>query len=109
MGIRFQTGVFGYGLDFQAGFFCCFIVFFLLFFFELRGVPGVFAQWRFGYFAGVDHDSGLELGLEVGVAEVDAGSLQGVEEQAGGFVVELVAGQQAHDLHERDLNGVGVF
>ena len=47
--------------------------------------------------------------LKVGHAQVGAGGLQGVEQEAGGFVVDLLGDEQAHDLHEGDLNGVGVF
>ena len=35
--------------------------------------------------------------------------MQGIEEEAGGFMVELSGDEQAHDLHEGDLDGVGVF
>jgi hypothetical protein len=35
--------------------------------------------------------------------------LQGVEQEAAGFGVDLAGGEQAHDLHERDLDGVGVL
>lgn len=35
--------------------------------------------------------------------------MQGIEEEAGGFGIELAAGEEAHDLHERDLDGVGVL
>jgi hypothetical protein len=30
-------------------------------------------------------------------------------EEAGGFVFDLLGDEQAHDLHEGDLDGVGVF
>ena len=35
--------------------------------------------------------------------------VQGVEQEAGGFVIDLLGEEQAHDLHESDLDGVGVF
>jgi len=35
--------------------------------------------------------------------------LQGVEQESGAFAVDLTGGDQAHDLHERDLDGVGVL
>ena len=51
----------------------------------------------------------MDEGFEVGHAQVGAGGLQGVEQEAGGFVIDLLGDEQAHDLHESDLNGVGVF
>jgi hypothetical protein len=35
--------------------------------------------------------------------------LQGIKKEAGGFVFDLTGEQKAHDLHERHLDGVGVF
>jgi hypothetical protein len=35
--------------------------------------------------------------------------LQGVEHEAGGFGVDLSGDDEADDLHERDLDGVGVL
>jgi hypothetical protein len=35
--------------------------------------------------------------------------LQGVEKKAGGFVLDLAGEEETHDLHERHLDGVGVF
>ena len=35
--------------------------------------------------------------------------MQSVEKQAGGFVFDLSGEQQAHHLHDGDLDGVGVF
>ena len=61
-----------------------------------------------GYVARIEDDIVTE-GFEIGLAEVAAGGLQGVEKEAGGFVVDLPGDEQAHDLHESDLNGVGVF
>jgi hypothetical protein len=47
--------------------------------------------------------------LDREAAEVQGGGLQGIEEQAGDFGIDLAGGEQAHDLHERDLDGVGVL
>src|ERR1700722_14766690 len=47
--------------------------------------------------------------FEIGAPEVGRGGLQGVEQQAGGFGLYLSAEDEAHDLHERDLDGVGVL
>jgi len=47
--------------------------------------------------------------IEFGHAQVGAGGLQGVEQEAGGSVLDLLGDEQAHDLHEGDLDGVGVF
>ena len=38
-----------------------------------------------------------------------AGGLQGVEEESGVLAVDLAGDDEAHDLHERDLDRVGVF
>lgn len=47
--------------------------------------------------------------LEAGVLKVCCGDLQGVEHQAGGFALDLAGGEQAHDLGEGDLDGIGVL
>ena len=49
------------------------------------------------------------VGIEAGALEVSAGGLERIEKEAGGFVLDLARKQQAHDLHESDLNGIGVF
>ena len=59
--------------------------------------------------AGIDDDSGLECFLKAGVTQIAGGNLQCVEQHAGSFSIELTVEQQAHDLHEGDLNGVGVL
>ncbi|HXM59887.1 MAG TPA: hypothetical protein VN950_03455 [Terriglobales bacterium] len=41
--------------------------------------------------------------------EIGGSDLQRVEHQAGGLVVDLTSGQQAHDLGERKLDRVGVL
>ena len=35
--------------------------------------------------------------------------MQGVEEERGGFVGDGIGEKEAHDLHEGDLDGVGVL
>ncbi len=35
--------------------------------------------------------------------------MQAVEQEAGGFAVDLAGDDEAHDLHEGDLDGVGVL
>jgi hypothetical protein len=35
--------------------------------------------------------------------------LQGVEEEGSGFVLDLSGQEETHDLHESELDGVGVF
>jgi hypothetical protein len=47
--------------------------------------------------------------LEAGVLEVCGGDWQRVEHQIGGFALDLAGGEQAHDLREGDLNGVGIL
>ena len=89
--------------------------FFFLFFVSFFGILEVFvlplglAEGGFVYSGGVDYDFGFNYGLEIGAAQVERRGLQGVEQEAGGFVVDLVGDQQAHDLHEGDLDGVGVL
>jgi hypothetical protein len=48
-------------------------------------------------------------GLEGGAAQVVAGGLESEEEEAGDFGIHLAGGEQAHDLHESNLDGVGVL
>ena len=45
----------------------------------------------------------------MGAPEVGRGGLQGVEQQAGSSGLYLSAEDEAHDLHERDLDGFGVL
>jgi hypothetical protein len=47
--------------------------------------------------------------FEGGLREVGGGDLQRVEHQAGGFVIDLTGGQQAHDLGKRELDSVGIL
>ena len=94
--------VFGLGLD-------LFIVLFVFFFLEIFAAPGVFTERGIAYGAGIDDDAGFDDGLEVDAAEVGGGGLQGVEQEAGGFGVDLPVEDEAHDLHERDLDGICVL
>ena len=98
-------------MDFQVAVFCFFVLFFVSFFgvFEVFVLPLGVAQGGFVYSGGVDYDFGFDYGLEIGAVQVERRGLQGVEQEAGGFVVDLVGDQQAHDLHEGDLDRVGVF
>jgi hypothetical protein len=98
-------------LDFQVAVFCFFFIFFVSFFgiFEVFVLPLGFAQGGFVYSGGVDYDFGFDYGLEIGAAQVERRGLQGVEQEAGGFVVDLAGDQQTHDLHEGDLDRVGVL
>jgi len=75
---------------------------------EVFIVPDLFVEGGLGYVADIE-DYVVGAGREAGHAEVGAGGLQGVEEEAGGFVVELSGDEEAHDLHEGDLDGVGVL
>ena len=87
-----------------------FVVRFFLFVFvdEVFVIPDVRTEWSFVECLGVKDDV-VHVRLEAGAGEVGAGGLQGVEEEAGGFAVDLAGDDEAHDLHERDLDGVGVF
>jgi len=51
----------------------------------------------------------VNVGFEFHVAEINGGGLQGVEQEAGHFGFELAGEDEAHDLHEGDLDGVGVL
>src|SRR5579864_3474791 len=84
------------------------LFFLFFFFFEIFVVPDVGAQRSVGGVARVEDDVMAER-CEGGHAQVGAGGLQGVEQEAGGFVVDLLRDEQAYDLHESDLDGVGVF
>jgi hypothetical protein len=99
--------VLGLSLDSFAGF--VLIIFFVFFFFEVFAVPGIFAERGLVYRFGIDDYSGFDDGFEVDAFQVGRCGLQGIEQQAGGFGIDLSAQNQAHDLHERDLDGVGVF
>ena len=57
----------------------------------------------------VDDYIGNHLGFEGGEAEIATGGLQGIGEEAGGFRIDLTAGEEAHDLHERDLDRIGIL
>jgi len=59
--------------------------------------------------AGIDDDGLTAKGGERHPAEVEGGGLEGVEEEPGGFGVELAGEDEAHDLHEGDLDGIGVL
>ena len=76
---------------------------------EVFVFPDIFAEQGFVHAARVDDDFVLEAWLEVGVAEIEGRGLQSVEHEAGGFGVELATEREAHDLHESDLDGVGVL
>jgi len=91
------------------GFFGGFFFFSFFGIFEVFVLPLGLAEGGFVYSGGVDYDFGFHDGLEIGSAQVERRGLQGVEQEAGGFVVDLVGDQQAHDLHEGDLDRVGVL
>ena len=48
-------------------------------------------------------------GLEIGVAEVARGRLKGIEEETSFFVVDLAGHGHAHDLHDGDLDRIGIL
>jgi len=47
--------------------------------------------------------------LEIDAGKIRRSGLQAVEHEAASLGIELAAEDEAHDLHERDLNGVGVL
>ena len=49
------------------------------------------------------------LTIEVHALEVVAGDLERVEEFACELLIDVVVTQVVHDVHDGDLNGVGVF
>jgi len=75
---------------------------------EFFSVPGVVAEGGVGDAARVDYYF-LRTGFELCVAEVGGGGLQGIEEESGGFVVDLIRQEEAHALHEGYLDRVCVF
>jgi hypothetical protein len=77
--------------------------------FEVAGIPGIVAYAVIGDQALVDDDAFGFHGLQLHVAEVERGGLQGVEQESGDFGIELSGEDEAHDLHEGDLDGVGVL
>ena len=89
-------GFFGFGFGF--------FIFLFVVFAPLVGVEG-----RIGYAGDVDHDALGVQGFEGGAADVGRGSLQAVEKQAGGFVIEVARDDKLQDLHEGDLDGLGVL
>src|SRR5450755_524695 len=91
----------------QAFFFGHFV--FFCFLGEIFGVPGFLIEAVAGDATRVDDDVGLTTMLEIDAGKIGGSGLQAVEHQAAGFGIELAAEDEAHDLHERDLDGVGVF
>ena len=76
---------------------------------ELFLGPGVLFQTVVSDGAGIDDDGLMAIGGERHPAEVERGGLERVEEEPGGFGVELASKDEAHDLHEGDLDGIGVL
>ncbi len=91
--------------------FVIFVVFFcfFLFFFEVAFLPEVVVEVVVGDGAGIDDNLSAGTGLEFSVAEIEGSGLEGVEEEAGHFGFELAGENEAHDLHEGDLDRVGVL
>ena len=57
----------------------------------------------------VDNNIGDVIRLKVDVAEVVAGGLQGIEHEARGLVIDGAGAEHLDDLHQCDLDAVGVF
>src|SRR5207245_8691282 len=76
--------------------------------FKVGGGPGFIADDPFGNVEQIYSDIPV-IWLKTSAAQVGGGDLQGIEQQAGGFGVHLAADDHAHDLSERDLDGVGVL
>ena len=75
---------------------------------EIGIFPGVGVERSFVGGFGIENYV-AHVGIEVGACEVGAGDLQAVEQEAGSFAVDLAGDDEAHDLHEGDLDGVGVL
>jgi hypothetical protein len=85
-----------------------FVFFCVQFFLKFLFVPGIIAEVGVGYAGAVDDDF-LTTGIEFGAGQVVGRGLQGVEEEGSGFVLDLSGQEETHDLHESDLDGVGVL
>ena len=79
------------------------------FFFEIAGGPlhAIDAGEIDGIL--VDNDIGGFFGLEFRVTQVGACGLKTVEHEGGGFMVDASGAEQLDDLHERNLDRVGIF
>jgi hypothetical protein len=77
-------------------------------FLEVVILPDFFAEESIGGVARVE-DHVMMARIEVGHAKIGAGGLERIKKEAGSFGLDLPGDEQAHDLHERDLDGVGVF
>jgi hypothetical protein len=106
----FLAGFLFFACGLGAFFFFVFVGFFVGFFvfFEVGVVPDGFAERSFADGGGVEDDV-VAVGFEAGSGQIDAGGLQGVEKESGGLGVELAGDDEAHDLHEGNLDGVGVL
>ena len=69
-----------------------------------RRRPGLVADG-----AEIDDDALEVVGLQLHLAKVGRGGLEGVEQESGDFRIELPGDEQAHDLHERHLDALGVL
>ncbi len=78
-------------------------------FYKFFLAPGVIADTDVGDGAEIDDDGLAAAGLELHLAEVERGGLEGVEEESGDLGIELAGEDEAHDLHKSDLDGVGVL
>jgi hypothetical protein len=108
--VFFLFGAFVFALVFFVALFFSALVFLVFFvFLKFCLSPGVVAEVVVADRTGIDHDALAMIGLKLHLAEVERGGLQGVEEESGDFRIELPAKDEAHDLHERDLDGVGVL
>jgi hypothetical protein len=85
------------------------VLFFIVFFAGKVGiVPGGCAEGDFADAGGIENHI-VHAGLEAGAMKVAAGGLQSVEDEAGSLGVHVSGDEQARDLHERNLDGVGVL
>ncbi len=75
---------------------------------EIVVFPDVFVEGSLIDGAGIEDDV-VTKGRERCAREVGAGDLQSVEREAGGFAVELAGDGEAQDLHDADLDRVGVL
>jgi hypothetical protein len=83
--------IFGFGFDLVFAFVTGFFLIVLFFIFEIIAIPGIFAKRGLVYGFGIDDHAGFDDGFEIDSSQIGRCGLQGIEEQAGGFGIDLSA------------------
>jgi hypothetical protein len=103
---RFPRGFFAFLFDFLFHGIDLLLVFFL---FEVFVVPEIgFIEQAVAGVARIEDDF-VHQRFEIRLPQVGAGGLERIEQQARGLVLDLSGEKKTHDLHERHLDGIGVF